>query len=195
MYKKVAFLLTFFLTLASIVIASPLTDFSPGKVAVDIKYLSNLKFNGSDNYSANIKTDGVNDNMDYVITAGLSNKIGIRYEQANFEFNNNTIDKFCAYSVKNKEFAILYKVNKNINTFLGWHRGSRRNLCRNLNSASNDYIQFGIIGKKKISNNLDAYGLIDLSNDYKQYEIGLGYKIAKNIDINLFYYRIYHYRG
>ena len=108
--------------------ATPLADYSPGKITTDMTWYPSLKITNS--YSTPNSTtsktstaDGKSGNFDFSLTAGLSGKWALQYRQFNPEtitYVNSTLLQ--NFGMKTQELNVLYKIDKSIAAFAGSHQ-------------------------------------------------------------------------
>lgn len=178
--KKIILTVLCLFVLSSIGFASPLMDYSKGKAAIDLTYRPSL----------DVKDEaGTFDGKayDWGFTYGIGNKMALQYKQFNPETDSYDGIK---HKIKSEEFNVLYKLDKNVSAFTGIVR--YQHYFTNINSITSgqDYKnkwQVGLVGSTNVWKKTDAYGVAALGNDYRNWEIGLSYAIAKDIDFNLSY--------
>jgi opacity protein-like surface antigen len=101
-----------------------------------------------------------------------------------------------------EEYNILYKLDKNFSLFTGIVKATpslkasagvqlwmEDNYSGDLAIQGHDknIWQFGFIASAPIADKLTAYGLASFGSDYRNWEAGLGYEIAKNLELNVNY--------
>lgn len=194
--KKISLLVVAFLFISSIALASPLTDYSLGKSAVDITWFSNLHM--TDQYTSILNaagngTDAANGkhgNLDLSLTTGLGGKWAIQYRQFNPETKDyTTFGRVQRFGVRSQELDALYKIDKNLSAFVGWHqaRYTYDSINANTTASNKNVVQVGLVGTTQIATKTQLYGVGGVGKDLVTYEIGVSYEIAKGLDFNLLY--------
>ena len=203
--KKVILTSAILLAFSAVGMASPLTDYSQGKVAVDISVRPSMDVEGSDS-SGILKADGKNNNLDLGLTVGLGNKFAFQYKNNHGDSKKYLVnDIIYGYAIngtihselKAQEFNMLYKVDKSLSAFLGYTTAKAslhasgtvdgQPAAGSLAGNSANGYQVGLIGTTLIGDKAVAYGVLGIGNKISSYEIGLSYEVAKDIDLNIFY--------
>ena len=187
--KKLYFTLIVLLILSSTGLAAPQTDYSSGKVAVDISYMPDLDITGTD-YGGPLKLDGKTDGLDFGITVGLNKNIGLQYIN-----NNSKSDTYSYGSVhgntkhKIEQLNILFPGRDNFSWFAGFTRGSAdiHTSIGNVSGKNVNGYQVGVIEVMPVNDKLDSYGIVSFGNRITNAEFGLSQKISNNLSINVFY--------
>ena len=101
-----------------------------------------------------------------------------------------------------EEYNVLYKLDKNFSLFtglvkatprfkvnagvqLGWEDNYSGDLA--IQGHDKNIWQFGFVASAPLADKLTAYGLASFGSDYRNWEAGLGYEIAKNLELNVNY--------
>ncbi|MBP2636158.1 MAG: hypothetical protein H6Q72_2065 [Firmicutes bacterium] len=157
--------------------ASPLQDFSPGKVAIDINWKPD-SFRGGDN------------KWEYGGTVGLGGRWALNYRQLHFSptFHGNSSD------ASNKEVNVLYKINDNLQLLAGYSMTERKGAVANLPSEE-DMVQGGIIATKKIGHATTLYTLLSCGSKGDNIEVGLSYQLQKNLELTTTYRHLEYNSG
>jgi len=173
-----AVLLCTFMT-AGVTTASPLTDYSAGKVALDINWTPGLDL------EANGETlDGKSGNFDYGLTAGLGGKWAIQYR-----YLNPVSKDYGGFhgGVRSQEVNVLYKLDKNLSAFAGWHQARLTTNAPGFSLPSKSTWQVGLIGTTALGKKTTLYGIVGAGGSLLNAEAGFAYALAKDLDVNLFY--------
>ncbi|MBP2660131.1 MAG: hypothetical protein H6Q69_3163 [Firmicutes bacterium] len=189
MKKKVLATFAALSVVTSVGFASPLTDYSAGKTAID------LNFRNSD---INVTGGGVSPdydkkyNLDWGITTGLGNKFAIQYNGYNAKSKDTTfISSIESTKVKTQEFNVLYQLNKNVSVYAGSIKvkGSVTDVGNSTTYTADDKskIQFGLVGSTKIAEKTTAYASLAVASDITNWKIGVSQEIAPNLEFNLDY--------
>lgn len=196
------------LLLTSLSFASPLDNYDQGNVAIDLSLSisPDIKMeNSTDSYKLDAKN-----RLSTGITYGLGNKLAVQYKYADNKskddvyispFGAGYLKQTASVGIEAHELNLLYQVNPNFSAFVGWTRATVK-----FNGASewNDYVgnagsvsgkesqsqngyQVGVIGQTKLADNLTGWASLGAGNKILAYELGVGYDIAKNTELNLFY--------
>jgi len=166
-----------------VVCAAPLNDFSQGKTSAEFS-ITNPKLETSDSSGTtdwNKKTD-----YDFGVTVGLGNNHALQYKYQNMD--SDTTYGYATAKADVQEFNYLTKINNNMNWFVGLHHLS----------GSLDYVysydikevtklQAGITGVYPVNNTTTEWFTVGLGDSNYTVEAGVGYAIAQNTDLNLFY--------
>ena len=183
--------------------ASPLTDYTAGKTAIDLTWRS-ADING-DNQGDNADF-GKKKGLDWGITTGLGNNFAIQYSDYNVKSKEAVLyqdatEKFSMKSqLKTQEINILYKLNDNLAAYTGLVRLSGDNSVKDvLNNVTTEQsfdmntknkIQLGLVGSTKIAEKTTAYAQLGVASDYTNWKVGLSQELAPNLELNLDYRRL-----
>jgi len=100
---------------------------------------------------------------------------------------------FSGYNAKSAEvtgheFNVLYQINPNVSAFVGYTRSTGKiNWSGYSEEQSKSGYHVGVIGQTKIADAVTAWASASAGNRLTSYEIGLGYDVAMNTELNLFY--------
>ncbi|MBP2654276.1 MAG: hypothetical protein H6Q73_1845 [Firmicutes bacterium] len=174
-------------SLASVCSASPLTDFSTGKASIDL----NVRSCGDVDVSAesySYTLDGKNDNFEGALTYGLGNNFAVQYR--NTTGDSKTIGYYSLKTTsKAQEFNVLYKVNNNLEAFVGWTQAKAGISSYSMKLNGNDVngYQIGVTGFATLSPKVNGYASIAAGNHITNYGVGVGYELSKNCEFNIGY--------
>ncbi len=173
-----AVLLCTFMT-AGVTTASPLTDYSAGKVALDVNWTPSL-----DMEVDSLTGDGKSGNFDYGLTAGLGGKWAIQYR-----YFNPVSKDYGGYhgGIRSQEANILYKLDNNLSAFAGWHQARLTINAPGFSLPSKSTWQVGLIGTTALGKKTTLYGIVGAGSSLLNAEAGFAYALAKDLDVNLFY--------
>lgn len=175
--KKVLILAVALLFVSGVCAASPLTDYSQGKAAIDITFNPNQDLKvGSESY------DGKSSNLDGSFTIGVGNRFAVQYRQLDSEAVSNKLNV--------QEFNVLYKVNKHVSAYTGFAKtyySVFANDGMELKGPNNNHWQVGLIGSAPIYDKTTAYGIVSAGRDLRSWEVGVSYALAKNMELNVLY--------
>ncbi|MEN6568044.1 MAG: hypothetical protein ABFC57_17305 [Veillonellales bacterium] len=179
---------------AGICSASPLTDYSQGKTAVNINWFPNLQMKDHSSYPSftgsaindTVNANGKRGNFDWSLTTGLGGNWAIQYRQFNPKSRSSDISKF---GMKTQEVNVLYKLDKNVSAFSGWHQGKYDFLSSGdtTTTSNKNTLQVGLVGITRLAPKTQLYGVIGFGKDLENYEIGTSYALDKNLDFDLLY--------
>ena len=182
MMKKTVLTLALLFVFSSMAFASPLTDYSKGNFSADLTFRPNLsvvdRYTGDGNGIEDQKGRG--STTDWGVTAGLGNNFALQFAQ----YNPVGKDSYGGYGMDTKELNLLYKLNKYTSVFAGYHRSG---FVGGEYSKSSNTMQIGLIGQQEISPKTTLYGVAGFGNRLVNCEVGLGYQIADNTEVNFSY--------
>lgn len=158
--------------------ASPLQDFSQGKVALDVNWKPS-SFRGGDN------------KWEYSGTVGLGDRWAMNYRQISFNpnLNGNPIDS------SNKEVNVVYKMNDNIQLMAGYSMTKRHGTFPNQSLPKDNMVQGGIIASKSLGHSTTLYTLMSLGSKGDNVEFGLSYQIKKDLELTTTYRHLEYNSG
>lgn len=175
--------------------ASPLTDYSAGKVSIDINYSKQgIDYrDDEDNVSFNKKG-----NWDFAGTFGLGNKFALQYAQANTGSTPTSVyvayyDKYFtdSYKLHTQQFNVLYQLDKNFSVYTGIVKVDGTYTIHDNNkdwpSNTKNIWQFGVQGHTKLADKLTGFASLGIGKDLNTYNIGFGYEFAPNLEFNMMY--------
>ena len=164
---------------ASTAMAAPLDDFSKGKTAVDLGFNWSSKIENDTN-----KWDGKSA-MYAGVTTGLGNNIALRYKYDNWQGRENGAKG----NVQVHQLAAMYQVAPGISPYLGWamYKEGVKVGGLDLGNETTNTAHIGIVAQHKFAQNkAKVWGDVAFGTKKTQnYEIGVGYEVAKNWDLNL----------
>lgn len=176
--KKIGLCIVFAIfLLSSTVFAAPLTNFEAGESAIDI---------GTIRPEASVGTLelGKRSNFDFGITTGLNDKIALQYK---YQKTDTAYYPLPFYS-KIHELNVLYQLNPNTYAFIGAQRVSGGVSVPSFPTIDTKTVaQIGITGSAELSDKLNGWATAAVGNDNYSYEIGVGYALSSEADLNLFY--------
>lgn len=196
--------------------ASPLTDYSAGKVAIDLDW-RNTQVDG--NYSLNSSTTTANVDklnldkkysLDGSITVGLGSKFAFQYN--NFRpsgtgetwLNLDVIgldlsdDLTLRTRLSTQQYNVLYQINNNFAVYTGVFR-AKGEFDGHLNgflsmdvdaAVKRDIWQLGLVGSTKLDDKITLYGILGGGKDLMNWAAGLSYEVTPDTEINLSYRKL-----
>lgn len=156
---------------SSVAMASPLTKIEAGKGKVDgaISISPTLKSQGQD-------LDGKT-RYRLGATYGIADNVGVEYR---YIANAGKHDS----SVQSHQLNLMYQFNPNIAGFVGYVRNKGK--VGDYNHTEGGY-QVGVQGAMPIADRTSAWARFGIGSKITDYEIGVGYDLGNNFDLNLFY--------
>ena len=176
MKKNVLGAITLSLLVTSAAYAAPMTSMDKGTGKVDASFSFGPYFQAEEaGYALNL--DGDTSNR-LGATYGLGNNLGIDYKYVSHTGNVfNT-------SLQSNQLNLMYQVTPNVAAFAGYVNNRIKN---NNGEASTSGYQVGVLGRTEIAKRTSAWASIGVGNVITAYEVGVGYDLTHNFDLNLFY--------
>jgi len=175
--------------LASIAAASPLMDYSAGKAAIDVSVYPSLDFHVTNNFGYDQSPGGVSGNIDWGLTAGLGNKFAVQYRQFNPETGayNGILRE--VWKVDTQQFNVLYKLDKNLAGFVGYHQAKNVDhyIGGSYTSFGKNTMQVGLVGTTPIGDKFSLFGTVGVGSGLTNFEVGVAYAVTPNLDLNVLY--------
>lgn len=156
---------------SAICVASPLVSYSPGDFTIG------LNLNAPTLSTNSWTTDGKL-SVGYDVSAGIGLGFAGQYLYRNFKTNDNIEIKEQQLNLIKSEIDIF---GGNIALFVGVSK------TESIDSISCNGIVAGIMGTIPIAPNTYAFTAVNTGTRIKGYEVGIGYLVAKNTDLNLGY--------
>lgn len=163
---------------ASTAIAAPLSDYSTGKVAIDVGFNWSSKFDDISTKPA----------MNAGITAGLGNNTAIQYKYDNWQ--SKTFGDNAQAGYQKHQFNLLYQIAPGLSPYVGYRReNGNLNVDGEKITSDHNIIQVGVLGQLKFADDkAKLWGDIAVGNKNRQsYELGAGYEFMRNTDVNVTY--------
>ena len=185
------------MVVASVAGATPMTEFNKGEGQIDIAgWQHGGKFDGN-----GPKLSG-DSKIGFVGTAtyAIANKWGLQYGY--HDLTTGDLDKGLSnlhVGGYQNEVNVLYSFDPHAAAYVGWnqiHINASGSAYNNITgetttgdgSKTNNIAQLGIVAKTALANKLDLYGNFAVGTKSTfMGEAGLGYNIAKNLDLNAGY--------
>ena len=92
-------------------------------------------------------------------------------------------------SLKSHQLNLMYQFNPNVAAFAGYVHNRVEADAKTggtVSDTENGY-QVGVLGRIAIAKRTSAWASVGVGNKITAYEIGVGYDLTKNFDVNLFY--------
>lgn len=170
--------------------AAPLDDYSQGKAALDLGF----------NFSGRMDVDndpwdsaGTKSAMYGAATVGLGNNLAAQYKYDNWQSKTVSVPNASAkLTTQSHQLNLLYQVAPGISPYIGWRMdkvGGDITVANKSFSVSDtqNIAQIGVVGQYKFADNkAKVWGDMAFGTKSRQaYELGAGYEVAKNVDLNL----------
>ncbi len=199
--KKACLTILCLFVFSAVGFASPLTDYSQGKVAVDlaVRPSSNLDIAGGD-------LDGSNSNFDGGLTFGLGNKFAFQWATQNSKskdysgtvtYGLNTATGSIHTDLNANQFNVLYQLDKNVSAFVGYTQAKNDVVANGtingvaINGTAGGKTvngwQVGLQGSTPLSDKVTGYGIVGVGSKINSFEAGISYAFAPNTELNVFY--------
>lgn len=177
---------------ASVASASPLTDYSQGKVSVDLTY-RNAKQTVEDNVYGKA-TFNQKYNPEVGVTVGLGGNFALQYNGSYYESKDTSIPSW-GTTYKNKfqsnEYNLLYKLDKHVSGYVGINRIQAKEIeigsTWHADSKAESRFQAGLIGTTTLAKDLVGYANLGVASDLVKWGIGVGYQFAPGLEFNVDY--------
>ena len=149
---------------AAPVFASPLEDFSSGRLAVDLNWKPHSFAGG--------------DALEIGATAGLGGNWAISCRQLGFDTPGHLND----YRVRHREINLIRKIGDRLQIYAGHaHTG------RHTGIEAKDVVQLGVIVAKKMGDRFTLYTNLGGGKNVANIEIGLSYRLNPHLELTSTY--------
>jgi len=195
MMKKTVLGLASCMLLSAVGHAAPLSDYSEGKVAVDLA----IKPSNHVYATSALGSDGFNGSsaFNYGLTVGVGNNFALQYNNNNAkskDYISSTFGPSANGKIDAQEINVLYNAGKNVNIFAGITQvksiytvnGSSIYAGTYSGENSNNW-QIGVSGQTLLGDNITGYATVAAGKDTNSYKVGVSYAFNNNVDFNLFY--------
>lgn len=186
--KKTVLMFMSLMMVSSSSFASPLTDYSAGKVAIDLAVRPNNSVE-----VGQWPADGEGTNVDWGVTVGIGHDLALQYRQFNLD-NGNGYDigsgTLRSANQRFRELNLLYKVENNVSIFVGGLRHDYHTTdgVYEYVAPTQTSLQAGVIGTAKLGKDLSAYGIIAIgTKSSSKYEAGVSYGLTPKMDLDMYY--------
>jgi len=194
MLKKVALVLAATSVVTSAAFAAPMTDYSQGKFAIDISTSPSLDQSAKPDYYPYDYSYPAKSTTTFGVTAGLGGKWAVQYRQHKFssEEENTYYYGYPQSNLKGYEANALYKVDKNFSVFAGYTSfklGFTNSYYSGYDNPGKSVggMQVGAIVSTPVTDKVSAYGIVSTGSKLDSFEVGMAYKVSKNVDFNMGY--------
>lgn len=209
MKKKVLLTLAAAMAVTSVAFASPITNYEKGSLAIDLNTSISPKLELSVNGMS--ESDDSKERLGAGISYGLGNKFALQYKYLDNKTKEYLVDEYIGSFYENMtlnarltghELNVLYQINPNVSAFAGWTRSTAKVTVTENYGPTPGYItdsasvsderskngyQVGLVGQTKLADKLTGWASVSAGNRVNAYEIGVGYDVAQNTELNLFY--------
>lgn len=168
------------LLVVSVAFASPMTSMTQGTGKIDASFSLGSSFK-ADSEGRSVDLDGKTRGR-LGVTYGLGDKVGIDYK-----YVGHAGDSYDS-SLQSNQLNLMYQFNPNVAVFAGYvhNRFKASNDGESAHLSESGY-QVGVLGTMKIAERTSAWASIGGGNKITAYEIGVGYDLTHNFDLDLFY--------
>lgn len=116
------------------------------------------------------------------ITYGINDDWGIQYDYSHYDMDA----RFGNAKGDAHEFNVLYKLNDNINAFAGYNYFGYG--ADGYKGDHTDGFLVGLQGHYDLTDRLATFAKVGIGNNSQVYEVGFGYEVADNWDLDLSYH-------
>ena len=168
MKKKILISLGVAMMASSVVLASPINDYSKGSLNVDVS------MSISPEYDINGYIIDGKDKLGIGATYGLGTNwaVGAKYNSFTLKGSDSKVDFYTINA--------LYKINDNFSAIVGYDK-------QNYDVANTSGIHVGILGQTQLADKLKGWASLTTGSHLHGYEVGLGYELQNNLDFNVSY--------
>lgn len=164
---------------SAVAYAAPMTSMEKGTGKVD----ASMAFGSS--AKADLGGDGTYDldgknRYRLGATYGLGDNWGIEYKYVNNEASR--VDG----SLQSNQLNAIYQFNPNVAAFAGFVNNRAKAFGGEWKDSQSGY-QVGVLGRMDVAKRTSAWASIGVGNVLTAYEVGVGYDLTHNFDLNLFY--------
>jgi opacity protein-like surface antigen len=189
--KKFMLVFSVLMLFSSVALASPLMDYSAGKGSIDWMFFRPQMTVTQDGNKGDFpykQTD-----FDGTITAGIGHNFALqyRYYHPKFSFDSDLEELgHVTNSLKFDEYNVLYNINKNVSVYAGITSNEvKTRFTDGFYSPwkTGNKWQVGLVTTTEIGPKTNFWGNFALGKDLSNWEVGISYEIAKNVELNVAY--------
>ena len=167
--------------------ASPLEDYSLGRAEINVgtavipamAVTTALEGMGS----STDKTDARN-RIEGGATVGLGHNLALQFKYVDSQRKPGDAE----YNMRTQEYNLRCKLDKNVSVYVGeLHARFAMKYAGKESSASRNMLQAGVQYEAKLGKNLTGWAGMGFGSNLQHYELGLGYALTKNLDLDLSY--------
>lgn len=196
--KKMSFLVIALILISSTAFASPLTDYSSGKGAIDLTLRDTTNSGNITGSNYIVSGDASSKlNFDGALTFGLGNNLALQFRAFSPESKETTFTGNMTGTDKSKistsEFNLLYKLDKSVAVFVGYVNAKGEMAYsdypgKNFTTKSKNLWQFGVVASTPIGEKTTLWGSVAAGgSSLTNWEVGVAYEIAPNLELNVNY--------
>ena len=192
--RKLFVMFASLMLLAGVATASPLTDYSAGKVSVDLDWRNTeLQGDYDGTYAIDFKKKY---SLDAGLTIGLGNNFAVQYNVFNPTPKTTALPDFLGDSftgrLSSRQYNLIYRFNPEFAVYTGvMHaNGSFKDLdwpAIYANTHTRDIWQFGLVASTKLGSKATGYGMIGVGRDLTNWVAGISFAVAPDTELNLSY--------
>ncbi len=210
MKKKIFLTLAAAMAVTSVSLASPLSNYDKGNLAIDLTTSISPKVD-VDVAQLGGASDDAKNRLGAGITYGIGNRLALQYKYADNKTKDYFYEETTPSDYNNEtdsvqifahELNVLYQVNPNFSAFVGLTKTSAKlNWSHNYGPNSGNIIDsqsgtvkqsqngyhVGFIAQTKLADKVTGWASASAGNKLTAYEVGVGYDVAKNTELNVFY--------
>lgn len=197
MKKRVLATIVAISAISSVGFASPMTDYSQGNVAVDLSVRASNHTDMDGNSG-----DGKTANFNYGLTVGMGDNWAFQYKKDNADSKTFTEGggNTGHTELESNQYNVLYKLDQNLSAFVGLtNTKAKYRMNASLDTDNAVGYQVGLVGTMPLAPKLTGYASLGLGNKITDYQIGLGYEVFQNVELNVGYqdtkFKKLHYSG
>ena len=183
MKKKVLLGLAIGMSLSTAVAcASPLEDYSLGKAEINVG--TTLVPAMATTYGNKTTKDDVKNRIEGGATVGLGHNFALQFKYVDSQQKprGNEIN------MRTQEYNLRYKVDKNFSVYAGEMHARRAFKGHGVDvSSTRNIFQAGVQYETKLGKSLTGWAGMGFGSDMQHYELGLGYALTQNLDLDLSY--------
>jgi hypothetical protein len=200
MKQKISITLLAALVVANVGFASPLTDYSQNKVAIEIGFQSpqiSENYHDADGTSAAMPDADGKSTANLGITAGLGNRFAIQYKNFSPKSKTTNYLDITTFNTKVKvnEYNLLYQLNHNVAAFTGIAQvkatqttsGNADIEGGSIGTQKKNSWQIGLVGSIPLAEKTTAYATAGFGSKLTAYKLGVSYAVASNLELDAFY--------
>ncbi|BBB92146.1 MAG TPA: hypothetical protein PKA28_05265 [Methylomusa anaerophila] len=199
MKRKTCIVIFGIMAIANTAFAGPLTDFSQGKMALDVTFQSPKISETYHDAGGSIPDADGKSTVGFDLTAGLGNKIALQYKQSAPKSKDTNFNNLLTFNTKLdvKEYNLLYQLNENAVAFTGF---SQVKATQEISSSGDGFIeggststdwksywQLGLTGILPVMDKTNLYATVAFGNNMNACKLGVSYALAQNVDLDAFY--------
>ncbi len=179
---------------AGVATASPLTDYSAGKVSIDLDW-RNTELQG--NYNGNYAIDfDKKYSVDGGITIGLGNNFAVQYNVFNPTPKTTAVPDFFGDpftgKLSSQQYNLMYRFNPEFAVYTGIMQAnaSFKDLDWSLifaDTHTRNIWQFGLVATTKLGSKTTGYGIVGVGRDLTNWVAGISFEVMPNTELNISY--------